>query len=44
MMVADDAWAREYLAGGFRMIAYGTDHRLFQAALANGIAAMRGMI
>ena len=43
MMVADDAWAREYLAGGFRMIAYGIDHRLFQAALSNGLAAMRGM-
>jgi 2-keto-3-deoxy-L-rhamnonate aldolase RhmA len=44
MMVADDAGARQYLAGGFRMIAYGTDHSLFQAALSDGITAMRGMV
>lgn len=44
MMVADEDWARRYLAQGFRMIAYGLDHMLFQSALSRGIAAMRGMV
>lgn len=44
MMVADDDWARRYLARGFRMLAYGTDHALFQKALSDGIVAMRGMV
>ena len=43
MMVADEAWARRYIAKGFRMIAYGIDHHLLQSALSRGIAAMRGI-
>jgi 2-dehydro-3-deoxyglucarate aldolase/4-hydroxy-2-oxoheptanedioate aldolase len=43
MMAADEEWARRYLRMGFRMMAYGLDHQVFQAALARGIAAMRGM-
>ncbi len=43
-MAADDAWAERYLGMGFRMMAYGLDHLVFQAALARGITAMRGMV
>lgn len=43
MMAADEAWAREYLGLGYRMVAYGLDHLVFQAALARGISAMREM-
>ncbi len=43
MMVADDDWARRFIGQGFRMIAYGLDHMLFQSALSRGIAVMRGM-
>ena len=43
-MAADDVWAERYLGLGFRMMAYGLDHLVFQAALARGIAAMRGVV
>ena len=42
VLAADVAWGRDYLARGFRAIAYGIDHLLFQKALADGIAALRG--
>ena len=42
MMAADEDWARRYLAMGFRIVAYGLDHQVYQAALARGIGAMRG--
>ena len=44
MMAADVDWARRYLAMGFRAIAYGLDHLLYQAALAQGIGAMRAAV
>jgi 2-dehydro-3-deoxyglucarate aldolase/4-hydroxy-2-oxoheptanedioate aldolase len=44
MMAADAAWAERYLGMGFRMIAYGLDHQVFQSALARGIDAMKGMV
>lgn len=44
VMAADEAWARRYMAMGFRMVAWGLDHQIYQAALAQGIAAMRGMV
>lgn len=44
MMAADEDWARRYLGLGFRIIAYGLDHLVFQQALARGISAMRGMV
>ena len=44
MMVADEDWAGQYLAQGFRMIAYGIDHMVFQSALSRGITAIQNMI
>jgi 2-dehydro-3-deoxyglucarate aldolase/4-hydroxy-2-oxoheptanedioate aldolase len=40
-MAADDVWARNYLAKGFRIIAYGVDHHLLQRALGEGLSRMR---
>ncbi|HTW25667.1 MAG TPA: aldolase/citrate lyase family protein [Acetobacteraceae bacterium] len=40
-MATDETWARDYLGHGFRMMAYGLDSGLYQAALARGLAAMR---
>jgi 2-dehydro-3-deoxyglucarate aldolase/4-hydroxy-2-oxoheptanedioate aldolase len=36
-LVADDDWAREYKARGFRMIAYGVDQALLGNALRHGL-------
>ena len=41
MMAADEDWARRHLAMGFRVIAFGLDHQLYQASLSRGIDAMR---
>jgi 2-keto-3-deoxy-L-rhamnonate aldolase RhmA len=40
-MAADEAWARDYAARGFRMIAYGLDHALYQRGLAAGVSLLR---
>jgi 2-keto-3-deoxy-L-rhamnonate aldolase RhmA len=40
-MAADDAWARDYRAKGFRALAYGIDVLLMQGALAQGLARLR---
>ena len=40
-MAADDAWAAEYRAKGFRTLAYGIDVLLMQTALAKGLATLR---
>ena len=40
-MAADDAWARDYRARGFRALAYSIDVLLMQSALAKGIATLR---
>jgi len=40
---ADEAWAREYWQHGYRMLAYGLDHLLFQAALRSGLETLRGL-
>ena len=42
VMAPDDAWAARYIGMGFRMVAYGLDHLVFQSALARGLDAMRG--
>jgi 2-dehydro-3-deoxyglucarate aldolase/4-hydroxy-2-oxoheptanedioate aldolase len=42
-LAADHEWARNYVARGFRMIAYGLDHLLFQRALADGIALLNSL-
>ncbi len=41
MMAADEGWAHRYLGMGFRAIAFGLDHQLYQASLSRGITAMR---
>jgi 2-keto-3-deoxy-L-rhamnonate aldolase RhmA len=41
-LATDDAWARDYLARGFRMIAYGVDHLMLQEALRHGLDVARG--
>ena len=41
MMAGDERWARDYLAKGYRMIAYGLDHLLYQSALRQGLRALR---
>jgi 2-keto-3-deoxy-L-rhamnonate aldolase RhmA len=41
VLAADIAWGRDYMAKGFRAIAYGIDHLLYQKALAEGITALR---
>ena len=43
-MAADDVWARDYLAKGFRIIAYGVDHLLLQRALGQGLSRMREIV
>lgn len=40
-LATDDAWARDYLALGFRMIAYGIDHLMLQEALRRGLEVAR---
>lgn len=42
-MAADPDWAREYWEHGFRMIAYGLDHLLFQNALRAGLDVLNGL-
>ena len=42
-MAMNEAWAQEYWRHGFRMIAYGLDHLLFQSALKLGLDRLRAM-
>ncbi|MBH0238493.1 HpcH/HpaI aldolase family protein [Methylobrevis albus] len=42
-MAADEAWAEAYYRRGFRAIAYGLDHLLFQKALAGGLSLLNGL-
>jgi 2-dehydro-3-deoxyglucarate aldolase/4-hydroxy-2-oxoheptanedioate aldolase len=42
-MALDEAWAREYWGHGYRMLAFGLDHVLFQAALRAGLDMLRGL-
>ena len=41
ILATDIAWGRDYLAKGFRAVAYGVDHLLLQKALHDGIATLR---
>jgi len=43
-MAADETWAQNYLAKGFRIIAYGIDHLLLQRALGEGLSHIRKMV
>jgi 2-dehydro-3-deoxyglucarate aldolase/4-hydroxy-2-oxoheptanedioate aldolase len=40
-MAADETWARDYVAKGFRILAYGPDQALLQRVLGQGIATLR---
>jgi 2-keto-3-deoxy-L-rhamnonate aldolase RhmA len=40
-MAMDERWAREYLARGFTMIAYGLDHNIYQRGLSEGLALLK---
>lgn len=42
-MAADETWAKAYWGRGFRMIAYGLDHLVYQAALAKGLRQLRAL-
>ncbi len=42
-MVANEAWAQEYWRHGYRMLAYGVDHLIYQAALRAGLDRMRAL-
>ena len=41
ILAMDHAWAEEYWDYGYRMVAYGLDHMLFQAALSAGLRGLR---
>ena len=41
VMSADEAWTRDYLAKGYRLMAYGIDCTIFQKAVAQGIEVMK---
>lgn len=43
-MALNEAWAHEYWGHGFRMIAYGLDHMLLQAALRVGLDRLRALV
>jgi 2-keto-3-deoxy-L-rhamnonate aldolase RhmA len=40
-LATDDTWARDYVAKGFRLMAYGIDQLMLQAALKSGIDVLR---
>jgi 2-keto-3-deoxy-L-rhamnonate aldolase RhmA len=40
-LATDDAWARDYAARGFRLMAYGVDHLMLQSALRHGLGVIR---
>jgi 2-keto-3-deoxy-L-rhamnonate aldolase RhmA len=40
-MPADESWARDYVAKGFRIHAYGVDSLLLQQSLSRGLAVLR---
>ena len=42
ILATDDAWARDYAAEGFRLMAYGIDPLLLQDALRRGLDVVRG--
>ena len=37
----EDDWVREYIAKGFRLMAYGVDQLMLQNALRHGLEVMR---
>ncbi len=43
-LATDDDWARDYVAKGFRLMAYGVDQMMLQRALGDGLNVMRKAI
>jgi 2-keto-3-deoxy-L-rhamnonate aldolase RhmA len=41
ILATDQAWAEEYWGYGYRMLAFGLDHMLYQAALSAGLRGLR---
>jgi 2-dehydro-3-deoxyglucarate aldolase/4-hydroxy-2-oxoheptanedioate aldolase len=41
ILATDDDWARDYVARGFRVFAYGVDQLMLQSALGNGLGVLR---
>ncbi len=44
MLATDEAWARDYAARGFRLMAYGIDQLLLQSALRHGLDVLRAAL
>jgi 2-keto-3-deoxy-L-rhamnonate aldolase RhmA len=44
MLATDEAWAQDYAARGFRLMAYGIDQLLLQDALRHGLDVLRGAL
>ena len=42
ILAMDETWARDYVAKGFRLMAYGIDQSLLQQALQRGRDVLRG--
>ncbi|HSU98624.1 MAG TPA: aldolase/citrate lyase family protein [Roseiarcus sp.] len=42
-MAADETWAREYWDHGFRMVAFGPDHRIYQEGLKSGLNCLHAL-
>jgi len=40
-LAPDDSWARDYVAKGFRLMAYGIDQMMLQRALSQGLGVLR---
>jgi 2-keto-3-deoxy-L-rhamnonate aldolase RhmA len=40
-LATDDDWARDYVARGFRLLAYGIDQLMLQRSLASGLGVLR---
>ena len=43
ILAMDLPWAEEYWGYGYRMLAFGLDHMLFQAALNTGLRGLRNL-
>jgi len=43
-LAPDDAWARDYVAKGFRLMAYGIDQLMLQRALSHGLGVLRDAV
>lgn len=44
MLATDEAWARDYAAKGFRLMAYGIDQLLLQSALRHGLDVLQAAL